>query len=62
MNLTLVATHTNNDEQPETQTPEPIRVIRKIEGRHQWVILKSEAELTADECRAIYTAAFGIYA
>lgn len=60
MNLTLVASH--NDEQTETQAPEPIRVIRKIEGRHQWVILKSEAELTADECRSIYCAAFSIYA
>lgn len=59
MNLTLVA---SQDEQTETQAPEPIRVIRKIEGRYEWVILKSEAELTADECRAVYCAAFGIYA
>jgi hypothetical protein len=42
----------------ETQIPEPIRVIRN----GQWVILKSEAELTEAECRAIFVAAFGIYA
>lgn len=37
---------------------EPIRVIRKINGKHQWVSLASEAELTSDEKRAMFVAAF----
>lgn len=37
---------------------EPIRVIRKINGKYQWVFLNSEAELTNDERRAIFVAAF----
>jgi hypothetical protein len=57
MNTTIEATQTN-----ETQAPEPIRVIRKVNGRYQWVTLNSVDELTEDECRQIYCAAFGIYA
>lgn len=54
------------DERPpiardEQQQPEPIRIIRKLNGRHQWVILASEAELTADERRQQYVQAFSIY-
>jgi hypothetical protein len=37
---------------------EPIRVIRKINGRHQWVTLASEAELTESEKRAMFVAIF----
>lgn len=37
---------------------EPIRVIRKINGKYQWVDLASEAELTESEKRAMYVAMF----
>jgi hypothetical protein len=40
----------------EQEQPEPIRVIRKINGRYQWVILKSKAEMTYNERRAAYNA------
>lgn len=42
----------------ETEHPEPIRVIRN----GQWVVLQNVAELSDAECRAIYVAAFNIYA
>lgn len=41
---------------------EPIRVIRKINGKYQWIALASEAEMTEDERRAQYCSAFGVYA
>lgn len=41
----------------ETEQPEPIRIIRKVNGVHEWVdVLPSD--LTDAECRAIYVAAF----
>lgn len=52
MNSALVATR--SEDQPNEQRPEPIRVIRQ----GQWVILASEAELTPDEKRATFVAAF----
>lgn len=46
--------------EPEIKTderPEPIRIIRKVKGVHEWVdVLPSD--LTDAECRAIYVAAF----
>ena len=44
---------TSNAEQAE-----PIRVIRKVNGKFQWVELKSEAELTESEKRAMFVAMF----
>lgn len=55
MNATLSATQT--DERPDTQPVPPIRIIRNGE----WAILQSEAEMTDDERRAAYVAAFQIY-
>lgn len=53
------------DERPvarEQQVPEPIRIIRKVNGRHQWVTLRSASELTECEKREIYCNVAGIYA
>jgi hypothetical protein len=52
MNATIEATAievVNLDVEPSR--PEPIRIIRKINSKHQLVTLQSEAELTADERR-----------
>jgi hypothetical protein len=37
---------------------EPIRVIRKVNGKYQFVTLASEAEMTDSERRAAYVAMF----
>ena len=37
---------------------EPIRVIRKVNGKFQWVTLASEAEMTDSERRAAYVSMF----
>jgi hypothetical protein len=37
---------------------EPIRVIRKINGKYQFVTLASETEMTDNERRAAYVAMF----
>lgn len=44
-----------------TEQPMPIRVIRRVNDRFEFVELASEAELTASERRAQFVAAFGIY-
>jgi hypothetical protein len=44
-----------------TEQPMPIRVIRRVNDRFEFVELASEAELTASERRAAFVAAFGIY-
>lgn len=60
MTPTIEATIEVVNLEAETQAPEPIRTIRKVNGVYRWVdVLPSE--LTPDECRAIYVAAFGIY-
>jgi len=45
----------------QEQAPMPIRVIRKVNGPYQWVILASEAEMTEGERRAAFVAMFNIY-
>jgi hypothetical protein len=63
MNAVIEATATIEnivDLEDDQQHPEPIRVIRKVNGVYRWLdILPSE--LSDDECRAIYVAAFNIY-
>ena len=46
----------------QQQAPEPIRIIRKVNGMHQWVTLRSESALTEAERREIYCNVSGIYA
>jgi hypothetical protein len=41
-----------------TERPMPIRIIRRVNGRYEFVILQSEAELTDAERRAAYVAMF----
>jgi hypothetical protein len=53
--------NTTHNQEQDTR-PEPIRVIRKINGKHQWVILKSEAEMTYNERREQHCRMFAIYA
>lgn len=45
----------------ETQAPEPVRVIRKVNGRHQFVWLADESEMTLEEKRERFCMMFGIY-
>jgi hypothetical protein len=62
MNAVIEATATIEvvDLEDDQQHPERIRVIRKVNGVYRWLdILPSE--LSDDECRAIYVAAFNIY-
>ena len=47
-------------ETEETQAPMPIRIIRKVNGRYQFVEVQ-EAELTQDERREVYCSMFNIY-
>lgn len=54
MNATLTVVKT--DDRPEQSQPQPIRIIRN----GQWAELLP-SQLTDDEARAIYVAAFQIY-
>lgn len=59
MNATQTATIEVID-QDEQQLPMPIRIIRKVNGRYQFVEVQ-EAELTQDERREVYCSMFNIY-
>jgi hypothetical protein len=45
----------------EQESTEAIKVIRKINGKYEWVTLRSEAEMTENEKRAQYCSMFCIY-
>jgi hypothetical protein len=57
--ITQIATQTPAID--TTERPMPVRIIRKVNGRYEFVELQSEAELTAAEKREIYCSMFNIY-
>ena len=57
----LTQTATLEVVEEQDQAPMPIRVIRKLNGVHQWVELTSEAEMTEAERHEQYCSVFGIY-